>query len=65
MRLWYRRESVYCLEKRNVSKCGGVKKMIELMKVLDIDLDKPVGWVKVAVASLILGFVGAMVRDFI
>lgn len=37
--------------------------MQELMKVLGIDLDRPMGYVKIAVLSLILGFVVSMVKD--
>lgn len=39
--------------------------MQELMKLLGIDLNRPMGYVKIAVASLILGFVVSMVKDLL
>lgn len=39
--------------------------MQEFMKCLGIDLDRPKGYVKIAVASLILGFIVSMVKDLL
>ena len=42
-----------------------VFEMQELMKLLGIDLNRPMGYVKIAVASLILGFVVSMMKDLL
>lgn len=39
--------------------------MQELMKLLGINLDSPMGYVKIAVAFLIMGFVASMVKDLL
>lgn len=39
--------------------------MQELMKLLGIDLNRPMGYVKLGVASLIMGFVVSMVKDLL
>lgn len=39
--------------------------MKEFMKMLSIDLDSPMGYVKLAVAFTILGFVASMVKDLL
>lgn len=36
-----------------------------LMKLLGIDLDRPMGYVKIAVVSAIMGFVVSMVKDLL
>lgn len=39
--------------------------MQELMKLLGIDLDRPMGYVKLAAASVIMGFGVSMVKDLL
>lgn len=39
--------------------------MKELIKLLGIDLDRPMGYVKIVVAFIIVGFVVSMVKDLL
>lgn len=39
--------------------------MNELIKLLDIDTNKPMGYIKIFALFAIIGFVASMVKDFI